>query len=110
MPELLPSERAIQAYSLFPKKLYVRDTLRPQGVGSRLMEELRAPAATRPGCSRAGWTTDRDNPSARAFCRRPGLTEFNGKLVHRVDTGAACRRSEAHLRDRRRPPGGLPPT
>lgn len=36
-------------HSLFLKELYVRDTLRRQGVGARLMAELQAVAAARPG-------------------------------------------------------------
>lgn len=76
------------SHSLFLKELYVRDTLRRQGVGSRLMHELRALAEARPGCSRVEWMTDRDNPRARAFYRKLGFTEFNGKIVYRVDTGA----------------------
>lgn len=76
------------SHSLFLKELYVRDTLRRQGVGSRLMHELRALAEARPGCSRVEWMTDRDNPRARAFYRKLGFAEFNGKVVYRVDTGA----------------------
>ncbi|MFJ2947723.1 cyclophane-containing RiPP N-acetyltransferase HaaN [Streptomyces sp. NPDC087226] len=77
------------SHSLFLKELYVRDTLRRQGVGTRLMNELRALAAARPGCSRVEWMTDRDNPRARSFYRRLGFTEFNGKIVYRVDAGMA---------------------
>ncbi|MFB8352566.1 cyclophane-containing RiPP N-acetyltransferase HaaN [Streptomyces niveus] len=76
------------SHSLFLKELYVRDTLRRQGVGARLMAELRALAAARPGCSRVEWMTDRDNPSARAFYKSLGFAEFDGKIVYRVDTGA----------------------
>ncbi|MFD3483763.1 cyclophane-containing RiPP N-acetyltransferase HaaN [Streptomyces sp. NPDC058665] len=75
------------SHSLFLKELYVRDTLRRQGIGARLMAELRALAAARPGCSRVEWMTDHDNPSARAFYKRLGFTEFDGKIVYRVDTG-----------------------
>ncbi|MFF7950674.1 cyclophane-containing RiPP N-acetyltransferase HaaN [Streptomyces griseorubiginosus] len=72
-------------HSLFLKELYVRDTLRRQGVGERLMNELRAIAAARPGCSRVEWMTDRDNPGARAFYKSLGFTEFDGKIVYRVE-------------------------
>lgn len=76
------------SHSLFLKELYVRDTLRRQGVGARLMDELRALAAGRPGCSRVEWMTDRDNPVARAFYKSLGFAEFDGKIVYRVDAGA----------------------
>lgn len=72
-------------HSLFLKELYVRDTLRRQGVGERLMNELRAIAAARPGCSRVEWMTDRENPGARAFYKSLGFTEFDGKIVYRVE-------------------------
>jgi GNAT superfamily N-acetyltransferase len=75
-------------HSLFLKELYVRDTLRRQGVGARLMDELRAVAAARPGCSRVEWMTDRDNPGARAFYKSLGFAEFDGKIVYRVFTSA----------------------
>ncbi|MFE2832984.1 cyclophane-containing RiPP N-acetyltransferase HaaN [Streptomyces mirabilis] len=74
--------------SLFLKELYVRDTLRRQGVGAQLMDELRAVAAARPGCSRVEWMTDRDNPGARAFYKSLGFAEFDGKIVYRVLTSA----------------------
>ncbi|MEV8104690.1 cyclophane-containing RiPP N-acetyltransferase HaaN [Streptomyces sp. NPDC088135] len=74
------------SHSLFLKELYVRGTLRRQGVGARLLDELRALAAARPGCSRVEWMTDRDNPNARAFYKSLGFAEFDGKIVYRVDT------------------------
>nr|WSZ96557.1 GNAT family N-acetyltransferase [Streptomyces sp. NBC_00857] len=74
------------SHSLFLKELYVRGTLRRQGVGARLMAELRAVAAARSGCSRVEWMTDRDNPNARAFYKSLGFAEFDGKIVYRVDT------------------------
>ncbi|MEV7849543.1 cyclophane-containing RiPP N-acetyltransferase HaaN [Streptomyces sp. NPDC088183] len=77
------------SHSLFLKELYVRDTLRRQGVGARLMDELRALAAARPGCSRVEWMTDRDNPNARAFYKSLGFAEFDGKIVYRVDTSTS---------------------
>ena len=74
-------------HSLFLKELYIRDTLRRQGVGARLMAELRAIATARPGCSRVEWMTDRVNPDARAFYRALGFDEFEGKIVYRMETG-----------------------
>ncbi|MFE1936520.1 cyclophane-containing RiPP N-acetyltransferase HaaN [Streptomyces sp. NPDC059474] len=74
------------SHSLFLKELYVRDTLRRQGVGAQLMDELRALAAARPGCSRIEWMTDQDNPGARAFYKSLGFAEFDGKIIYRVDT------------------------
>lgn len=74
------------SHSLFLKELYVRDTLRRQGIGAQLMNELRALAAARPGCSRIEWMTDRDNPGARAFYRALGLAECDGKVIYRVGT------------------------
>ncbi|MER7177892.1 cyclophane-containing RiPP N-acetyltransferase HaaN [Streptomyces hyaluromycini] len=76
-------------HSLFLKELYVRDTLRRQGIGARLMDELRALAAGRPGCSRVEWMADRDNPGAPAFYQALGFTESDGKIVYRIDSGSA---------------------
>jgi ribosomal protein S18 acetylase RimI-like enzyme len=73
-------------HSLYLKELYVRDTLRRQGIGARLMNELRAIADARPGCSRVEWTTDRDNPAARSFYQDLGFAEFDGKIVYRVNS------------------------
>jgi ribosomal protein S18 acetylase RimI-like enzyme len=77
------------SHSLFLKELYVRSTLRRQGIGARLMNELRGIAAARPGCSRVEWMTDRDNPDARSFYRTLGFAEFDGKIVYRVDSSTA---------------------
>ncbi|AEM87690.1 cyclophane-containing RiPP N-acetyltransferase HaaN [Streptomyces violaceusniger] len=74
------------SHSLFLKELYVRDTLRRQGVGAQLMNELRALAVARPGCSRIEWMTDQDNTGARAFYKSLGFAEFDGKIIYRVDT------------------------
>ncbi|MEU5024259.1 cyclophane-containing RiPP N-acetyltransferase HaaN [Streptomyces milbemycinicus] len=74
------------SHSLFLKELYVRDTLRRQGVGAQLTKELQTLAAARPGCSRVEWMTDRDNAEARAFYKPLGFAEFDGKIIYRVDT------------------------
>lgn len=76
-------------HSLFLKELYVRDTLRRQGIGAQLMAELRNIATARPGCSRMEWMTDRDNPNAQAFYRLLGFEQDDGKIVYRVNAGAA---------------------
>ena len=74
------------SHSLFLKELYVCDTLRRQGIGAQLMNELRALAAARPGCSRLEWMTDRPNADARAFYKSLGFSESDGKIVYRVNT------------------------
>ncbi|MFE4966335.1 cyclophane-containing RiPP N-acetyltransferase HaaN [Streptomyces sp. NPDC056660] len=74
-------------HSLFLKELYVRDTLRRQGIGVRLMDELREFATARPGCSRLEWMTDRVNSNARTFYRSLGFEEDNEKIVYRIGTG-----------------------
>ncbi|GAA4252599.1 GNAT family N-acetyltransferase [Dactylosporangium darangshiense] len=71
-------------HSLFLKELYVRPDERRLGTGTRLMREMQAIAAARPGCSRVEWMTDRDNADARAFYRRLGFEEFEGKVNYRV--------------------------
>ncbi|MGW2082917.1 cyclophane-containing RiPP N-acetyltransferase HaaN [Streptomyces sp. NPDC001939] len=76
-------------HSLFLKELYIRDALRREGIGERLLNELRTIAAARPGCSRIEWMTDRDNPCARAFYKSLGFAESDGKILYRVGTGAA---------------------
>jgi ribosomal protein S18 acetylase RimI-like enzyme len=77
------------SHSLFLKELYVRSALRRQGVGARLMQELKNIAAARPGCTRVEWMADRDNPDARDFYRSLGFAELNGKIVYRLDVPAA---------------------
>ncbi|MFI6859524.1 cyclophane-containing RiPP N-acetyltransferase HaaN [Streptomyces sp. NPDC050421] len=66
-------------HSLFLKELCVRETLRQQGAGAQLMEELRRIAAARSGCSRVEWMTDRSNPAARSFYKSLGFAEFEGE-------------------------------
>jgi ribosomal protein S18 acetylase RimI-like enzyme len=76
-------------HSLYLKELYVRDTLRRQRIGERLMQELRTIAESRPGCSRVEWTTDGVNPDARAFYRSLGFEEYDGKIFYRSPVGGA---------------------
>jgi ribosomal protein S18 acetylase RimI-like enzyme len=72
-------------HSLFLKELYVRPDGRRLGTGTRLMREMRAIAAARPGCGRMEWATDRDNADARAFYRSLGVAEFEGKVNYRIN-------------------------
>ncbi|MGW7723092.1 GNAT family N-acetyltransferase [Streptomyces canus] len=80
------------------KELYVRDTLRPQRIGARLMDELRVLAAARTGCSRVEWMADRDNPGARAFyesrgspsCSHTALFSFRWARPHPSTAAPAC--------------------
>jgi GNAT superfamily N-acetyltransferase len=71
-------------HSLYLKELYVRPDRRGRGTGTRLMTELRAIAAARPGCSRIEWTADQDNPAVRAFYHSLGVEEFTGKIMYRL--------------------------
>ncbi|QSB17463.1 GNAT family N-acetyltransferase [Natronosporangium hydrolyticum] len=71
-------------HSLYLKELYVRQSSRRSGVGARLMAEIRAIAAARPGCSRVEWTADRDNPTSVSFYRALGYEEFHGKVMYRI--------------------------
>lgn len=75
-------------HSLFLKELYVRPDGRRLGTGTKLIRELQAIAAARPGCSRVEWMTDRDNDGARAFYRNLGFEEFQGKVNYRIDRTA----------------------
>ncbi|WNI24581.1 cyclophane-containing RiPP N-acetyltransferase HaaN [Streptomyces sp. ITFR-16] len=81
-------------HSLFLKELYVREPLRQQGVGARLMAELRAIAAARPGCSRMEWMTDSTNPSARRFYKSLGFAEYEGKIIYRITPSSPATRPE----------------
>lgn len=72
------------SHSLFLKELYIRDALRGQGIGGRLMDELRSIAVARPGCSRVEWTADSDNSIARGFYSSQGFEEHEGKIFYRV--------------------------
>jgi GNAT superfamily N-acetyltransferase len=76
-------------FSLFLKELYVRPDGRRRGTGSTLMARIREIAAQRPGCSRVEWMTDRDNADSRAFYRKLGYEEFDGKIMYRVAVSVA---------------------
>ncbi|MEU1183527.1 cyclophane-containing RiPP N-acetyltransferase HaaN [Streptomyces sp. NPDC005820] len=84
------------SHSLFLKELYVRDSLRRQGVGKLLMRRLQEIAEQRPGCSRLEWMTDSENDGARAFYRELGFEEFDGKIIYRFETGTGVRRASVH--------------
>lgn len=73
-------------HSLYLKELYVRQEGRRRGVGSRLIAEIHAVAAARPGCSRVEWTADRDNDAALAFYRALGYQELDNKVLYRADS------------------------
>jgi ribosomal protein S18 acetylase RimI-like enzyme len=72
-------------HSLFLTELFVCQSARRQGVGTRLMDELRAIAAARPSCTRMEWMADRSNPIALSFYRRQGYAEQNGKVCYRLE-------------------------
>ena len=86
---LVPVAGRGSSHSLFLKELYIRSTLRRQGVGARMMQELRNIAAARPGCTRVEWMADHDNPDACDFYRSLGFAELDGKIVYRLDAGEA---------------------
>jgi ribosomal protein S18 acetylase RimI-like enzyme len=52
------------------------------------MRDIQIIAAARSGCSRVEWMTDRDNEDARAFYRKLGFEEFEGKVNYRIDRPA----------------------
>jgi ribosomal protein S18 acetylase RimI-like enzyme len=72
-------------HSLFLKELYVRPGARRLGIGVQLMRAMQAIAEARPGCSRIEWQTDRGNDSARAFYKKLGFDEFEGKVNYRME-------------------------
>lgn len=88
-------------HSLYLKELYVRAGNRRTGTGARLLDELRAIAEARPGCSRIEWTTDRDNKAAMEFYHALGHRELSSKIMYReaitsgynAGTGRSGRRS-----------------
>lgn len=75
--------------SLYLKELYVSETARRAGVGQMLMHGL-FELAVRNGCSRVEWTTDQDNPDAKAFYQALGVPVATSKLFYRIE-GEALR-------------------
>jgi len=74
--------------SLYLKELYVAAGWQRHGIGTLLMDRLRAVAAQH-GCSRVEWTTDRDSDGAQRFYAKLGVPVDEGKLFYRVGLGNA---------------------
>lgn len=98
--------------SIFLKDLYVVERHRKNGIGERLLNELRVIARER-GCSRIEWTADRWNEGAQRFydrlgARRDGRQFYRWALADQPDDGPADGddgRQGEHDRDH---PGRLP--
>lgn len=69
--------------SLYLKELYVAQDWQRQGIGKLLMDSLQT-VATKHGCSRVEWTTDRDSEGAQQFYARLGVPVDDGKLFYRI--------------------------
>jgi GNAT superfamily N-acetyltransferase len=77
--------------SLYLKELYVARAHRHRGTGTLLMTAIFEVASTH-RCSRVEWTTDDDNPGARAFYEALGLPAHRPKIFYRAeDTGTGFR-------------------
>jgi GNAT superfamily N-acetyltransferase len=76
-------ERVRHLTSLYLKELYVSAGGRRTGTGASLMNTL-FEIATREGCSRVEWTTDRDNKDAQEFYAALGAMPLASKLFYRV--------------------------
>jgi GNAT superfamily N-acetyltransferase len=74
--------------SLFLKELYVAQDRQRQGIGKLLMDSLQT-VATKHGCSRVEWTTDRDSEGAQRFYAKLGVPVDKGKLFYRIALGDA---------------------
>ncbi|MEU8205114.1 GNAT family N-acetyltransferase [Streptosporangium sp. NPDC049046] len=72
------------SHSLFLKELFVREPARRRGVARLLMERVQQ-IATKSGCSRVEWQTERDNIDARRFYEAIGASVHDGKIFYRVD-------------------------
>ncbi|WP_436760438.1 N-acetyltransferase family protein [Streptosporangium sp. V21-05] len=73
------------SHSLFLKELFVRESARRQGVARFLMERVRQ-IATKSGCSRVEWQTERGNTDARRFYEAIGVPIHDGKIFYRINT------------------------
>lgn len=74
--------------SLYLKELYVAQGWQRQGIGRLLMDNLIA-VATKHGCSRVEWTTDRESEDAQRFYAKLGVPVNEGKLFYRIEVGDA---------------------
>jgi GNAT superfamily N-acetyltransferase len=70
--------------SLYLKELYVTQARHRGGVGKQIMEGL-VEIASKHGCSRVEWTTDRDNAGAQAFYESFGVEPKDSKLFYRLE-------------------------
>lgn len=59
-----------------------------QGIGKMLMDSLLT-VATKHGCSRIEWTTDKDSEGAQRFYAELGVPVNDGKLFYRIELGDA---------------------
>ena len=77
--------------SLYLKELYVAGHCRHRAIGKMLMQAV-FDVASKHGCSRVEWTTDRDNSGAQGFYATLGLPTQPSKVFYRVaDTGTGFR-------------------
>jgi GNAT superfamily N-acetyltransferase len=98
--------------SIFMKDLYVVERHRGDGIGARLLHELRAVAAGR-GCSRVEWTADPWNEGAQRFydrlgARRDGRQFYRWVLADQPHDGAADGEGGRDTEHDREQPGRLP--
>jgi GNAT superfamily N-acetyltransferase len=98
--------------SIFLKDLYVAERYRGDGIGERLLRELRAIARER-GCPRVEWTADRWNEGAQRFydrlgARRDGRQFYRWALADQPDDGTADGDGGRQGEHDRQHPGRLP--
>ena len=65
-------------------ELYVAGDCRHRAIGKMLMQAV-FDVASKHGCSRVEWTTDRDNSGAQAFYATLGLPAQPSKVFYRVE-------------------------